>query len=108
MLCLTTGRIEAASAIYQRCISMDNNNFRAIATLATAYHSLGLLTEASDLYNIAAKQEIESKGGNIILLINYAKLLLQVNNSVEAKNVLTEAEKIDSNNDELKSLMKMV
>lgn len=75
-----TNRLTEAILFYKQALRLDPNNYDALSTLATAYHSQGNIQDALNTYQLAEARF----PNNAILLANFALCLNGVGGNAQA------------------------
>ena len=70
-------KVNEAITLYEETLRLKNDHGDALKSLATAYHSIGRSMDAIQLYDKA----IQYNDQDVIMLSNYATLLLQTDNT---------------------------
>lgn len=96
-----TNREEQAIVFYDETIRLDAMNYPVYASLATAYHTLGSFEKAFEIYTIAANVD----GKNVIMLVNFGKLLHTFDQKTACLEMAHRASEIDATNQEVVQLL---
>lgn len=95
-----TDREEQSIVFYHEALRLDENNYPAISSLATAYHALGQFENAFRAYNVALNVD----SGNVIMLVNFGKLLHMNGQTNDCVEMARKAMEVDASNIEVQQL----
>jgi tetratricopeptide (TPR) repeat protein len=97
-----TNRLAEAITFFEHSVSLNSENMAAVNALAIAYHSMKEYDKAFNVYNIATMKDSK----NIDLLMNFARLLFEINRSNDGIAILQKAAEVDLTNAKLLAYIK--